>query len=301
MLFNCRHLPILLLLFCAIIFTACDETFEPLAENDRYFFSMYGYLDASADTQWVRILPLRKGLEMLPDINGTEVTLHHVETGASSLMKDSLFTFAGRSVWNYWSDMNLNPDQKYRIIAKNPDGNISSSEIQLPEDFTTPIITTILPTNLNSIQPFSLRIEGINNLADIRTIWVVEENHSLKTHSFNFPHRNKATLIENEIYSVNIDPMNDMERIARYFHPDFNEALALFKVIKRQVFVASAGPDWLKFSDLDDMLISLPDGISNIMNGTGYMVGVVSKTIPFKNCFYENGDFAVCETEQPAW
>jgi hypothetical protein len=36
---------------------------------------------------------------------------------------------------------------------------------------------------------------------------------------------------------------------------------------------------------LDDVLYALPEGISNVENGLGYMFGMVSKTIPYESCF----------------
>ncbi|TVQ04901.1 MAG: hypothetical protein EA359_04900 [Balneolaceae bacterium] len=42
-------------LFTFTLFIACDEPFQPLLENNSAPFSIYGYLDATADTQWVRV------------------------------------------------------------------------------------------------------------------------------------------------------------------------------------------------------------------------------------------------------
>lgn len=47
------------LLPCLLFLTGCDQTFQPLQENNAAAFSMFGYLDASADRQTVRITPLQ--------------------------------------------------------------------------------------------------------------------------------------------------------------------------------------------------------------------------------------------------
>jgi hypothetical protein len=61
---------------------------------------------------------------------------------------------------------------------------------------------------------------------------------------------------------------------------------ATIVVISRDIFVASGGPEWNEeIIILDDVLYALPEGISNVENGLGYMFGMVSKTIPYESCF----------------
>ncbi len=58
--FFTRILPIrtaycFLIIICFLFsLTGCEESFQPLQNNnDSGVFSMFGYLDATADTQWV--------------------------------------------------------------------------------------------------------------------------------------------------------------------------------------------------------------------------------------------------------
>ncbi len=39
---------------------ACDDTFQPIAARGETLLPVFGYLDASADTQWIRVMPLRR-------------------------------------------------------------------------------------------------------------------------------------------------------------------------------------------------------------------------------------------------
>ncbi|MCW9705406.1 hypothetical protein [Fodinibius salsisoli] len=109
-------------LFAAIAFSVvigCSNTFEPLQENDQYHFSIYGYLDASADTQWVRVMPVRDSLYFSPRPLDAEVTLENVATGQSVVMNDSLFSpLQGVYVYNFWTKMKLEPEQTYRLTAR---------------------------------------------------------------------------------------------------------------------------------------------------------------------------------------
>lgn len=84
-------LNICLFLSCSLSVVSCNQTFEPFKENDMYFFTIFGYLDASADTQWVRIVLPRVQLDALAEVPEMQVTLENIETGQSVMMKDSLF------------------------------------------------------------------------------------------------------------------------------------------------------------------------------------------------------------------
>jgi len=182
-----KRTPYFLLICITWILSGCNETFEPWQENDQYHFSMFGYLDASADTQWVRILPVREELFLEPRPLDFIVTMEHAESGESIVMQDSLFSYFQGYAWNFRSEMDIRPGQTYRITASHPDGRSSHTTVQLPEDFPTPILHTI------------------------------------------------------------------------------------------------------------------PGGISNIENGTGYVAGIVSKTIPYESCFDENFQFIACDLLPPPW
>ena len=62
---------------------ACDNTVQPFAEDADALFTLSGFLSTAADTQFVRVIPLRQSLsaddEALP--LGAEVTLTELQTG----------------------------------------------------------------------------------------------------------------------------------------------------------------------------------------------------------------------------
>ena len=280
--------------------TSCDESFDPLKENDRFFFSMYGYLDTSADTNWIRIIPLRENIEQLPDVDFI-VTLEHLESGSISTLNDSLFTYAGgRTALNFWTTMELLPNQSYRLVAERDDGMQSSVIVEMPDDFPAPIVIEDLESEFGLD---TVLVDGVENLADVRTIWKLDELFSQRTPVFNFPHLQDTTGFLNGKRVVEMDIFDDIESISRSYAPDVEDALELFNITHKQVWVASAGPDWLFFPDIDDNVIALPDGISNVENGTGYVIGIVSKTVPLKSCFAdeEEEEVIACPEEDPVW
>jgi hypothetical protein len=70
--------------------------------------------------------------------------------------------------------------------------------------------------------------------------------------------------------------------------------------LQHQLFVASGGPEWNEeLNDLKDIEYALPEVISNVENGTGYIFGIVSKSVPFKSCFDDQGEFVACPEEKP--
>src|SRR5690625_7493443 len=83
---------------------------------------MFGYLDASADTQWVRIMPVREELFLEPRPLDVIVTMEHAESGESIVMQDSLFSYFQGYAWNFRSEMAIRPGQPYRITASHTDG-----------------------------------------------------------------------------------------------------------------------------------------------------------------------------------
>jgi hypothetical protein len=82
---------------------------EPFAENAVGPFAIFGYLDLRADTQWVRLMPIRRNLIPTPDPIDAIVTLEHLGTGRVVMLRDSLFAFTdGKSggvgyAHNFWT------------------------------------------------------------------------------------------------------------------------------------------------------------------------------------------------------
>lgn len=130
--------------FSTLLFAGCEQPFEPLQENNRYFFSIYGFLDASADTQWVRVMPVTETLYPHPDslkAAGITIELENIGTEEIITLKDSLFYF-GNNLYalNFWTTANIQPDNTYTLTATNADGNSSRASVTIPDEFQTPSV-----------------------------------------------------------------------------------------------------------------------------------------------------------------
>lgn len=302
---NLLRIPLFTLafsLFTLLFFVSCNENFEPFQENDRFFFTIYGYLDASADTQWVRVAPVRGEFDMPPEKPDMNVTLEHLENGTMVVMKDSLVQFRqGFNALNVWSEMEIEPDQTYRLRAEKPDGDASEVIVTLPQDFPTP---RLFIEQIPEQDPkFFLWIDGVERLADIQSRWYIRlhtpfwEEKRLVVFSL----KAAAVMESPGSYTLQMFPDEEMAEIIRQSfalsHPDSE-----VDVLHRQLFVAAGGPEWdEEIALVDDLVYSLPDGFSNVENGLGYMVGIVSKLIPFESCHDENRALIGCPPEKPFW
>ncbi|MEX2601182.1 MAG: hypothetical protein WD355_06005 [Balneolaceae bacterium] len=271
--------------------------------NDQYHFSIYGYLDASADTQWVRVMPVRADLILEPAPIDAIVTLEHVETGESTVMNDSLVAYAhGVYAWNFWTTMDLEPGEAYRLTAEDSDGNSSLAVVSLPPDFPTPTVNIERWRNLPTEAPLRTTViidKSVETLADIQTVFQSLDGSEIYT--FQYLDDNYRTS-SGDIHIV-IESLEEYEELLNYttFPVSARNYLSTPE-IRQQIFIAVGGSDYLDFSTIDEKIISLPEGVSNIENGIGYLAGIVSKTIPYQMCRVENTtQIITCDTESPPW
>lgn len=259
------------LLGTLLLLSGCDSSFEPHQENDHFYFSMFGYLDASADTQWVRVMPVRDSLLYQPDKIDATVTLEELETGNTVTFYDSLFRLANnRYVHNFWTTDSLEPSQTYRLKAERSDGAASHATITLPADFPTPIAYIWEPDDLT---PDRVEIKGVEKLVDAQIIHQSQSQYS--TRSF----IKDTVVVSDGSYQVLIQPWINYESIG---------TIDMISKENLTIFVAAATNAFPDFAIFDEITIAFPGGVSNVENGIGYVGGIVSKTIPYRSCFNEN-------------
>lgn len=279
---------------------ACDPAFEGLERNDRYHFSIYGYLDSSADTQWVRVMPVREHFFSDTVPVDAVVTLRDLDSGHEEVMRDSLFRHGERQfTWNFWTTMPLSPGGEYRLTAERSDGEISRAVVRLPADFPAPSLYVPPPGPPSPMTPLPQVFAEVNDeLAEALVLYCVrgisEEGEGFRRlipvpilrHAVRLPGgsttRYRITIRDADTYIE-----NQLGDAARY-HAN-----------PRQVVAAEGGPGWIDFNHLEEGVEAVPDGISNVENGTGFLGGIVSKTVPFQSCS-EGGQLVPCPTEPRA-
>lgn len=294
-----------------LVATGCNETFEPWEENDQYHFSIFGYLDASADTQWVRVMPVREEFFLDPDQSlDAKVTLEHVESGESVIMNDSLFAYAHDVyAWNFWTTMDVQPEQTYRLTVKHPNNpgyRSSSVETTLPPDFPPPLVQIDFDALGNPVNT-TVFVKGVDRLADVQTVFHPTFPVSGKEYLVRLSHLQDSLHTSSGEFRILIDPLEDFQHLDTYYR--LNPSVTFSQYLNpssaygpQQIFIASAGPDYHFFPSIDQKIVALPEGVSNIENGVGYLSGIVSKTVPYQTCMEEGTIILIpCEPEAPPW
>ena len=262
-------LPAALVLLLSTLLTSCSSTdFDPFDETDR-LFSIFGFLDANADTQWVRITPLRQRQEGLTDLDAT-VTLEDVSTGEVVVLRDSLFRFARGPVHNFWTVGRLRPEATYRLTARQSDGAASTVDVLIPEHPGS----ILLDTGANPISTYwtqAIRVEGGGGtFADFRMIYTVQTPNGA-------PQRVEV------VYLPRVRKLGDRWVVSARLYDDLSDQLrACPTVLRAEVVIATAEPGWPDLWDVDIETIAIPGRYSNVRNGVGYVGGVASARIEWR-------------------
>ncbi len=285
----------LLFISATLILTACDQTFEPLQENNRYNFNISGYLDASADTQWVRVGTVRESIDEPPNPEGIQVTLEDLQTGESVVMHDSVFT--SRNVLNYWSTMDIENEKTYRITVEGADGKESQVSVTTPEKLPFPYVVTEGPP----AGAYIIIDEAVENIADVQSVWFVILNPGTENRKriYRFPIR--STLRHTTAYHGGYATYSNWEEQEKQIEQSVGAAK--IEIASRQFFVATGGPEWdNNFTTVDDLTYFLDGTASNVESGLGYAVGISSAWFPQSDCMAPDGSKHVpCEQIDPIW
>jgi hypothetical protein len=255
-----------------LILSACESSFDPLAENDQLIFTMNGFLDVHADTQWVRAMPIGESLNPTdPDPNGSVLNLSNLSTGEIYMLKDSLFKFGGDTyVWNYWLSEDIRGDELYEIVAEAPDGGQSQVVVATPSPLPEPNVT--YSKNFESI--------GVSGIA-LDSIIVAETRYLAQALT------SAGCAPEREIVISHLDEMILTDESKYTIHSDNREKVAKklgvaafnFRVNRREFVLVTAGPDWPKDVGLSDIERSLPEVRSNVEGGTGLVAGIARRKV----------------------
>lgn len=164
----------------------CDETFVPI-QREAVFYSIYGYLDASADTQWIRVMPVRDVATTDPGPLDASVYLEEVESGRRIEMFDSIFHFPaanpavgseGIQVHNFWTAERILPGATYRFSASVDGGPTAEATIPIPEEFDITVQTDDRFSRPQTRRgtPRRLFVEGSPRIAFVGMVgWVHDE------------------------------------------------------------------------------------------------------------------------------
>ncbi|MDX1548293.1 MAG: hypothetical protein R3247_14940 [Rhodothermales bacterium] len=126
-------LPVLLA--AALMLVACEESVDPILGTDQAF-TLYGFLDAGADTQAVRVFLIEDLLAPeRPDPLDAEVRSINVASGQATAWRDSTVRFASGAFGHvYFAPLQVAFEQTYRVIARRSDGAESAATVTVPPE-----------------------------------------------------------------------------------------------------------------------------------------------------------------------
>lgn len=266
-----RLITVLLTAALFYLLASCDTSIEPFQDSDLHF-SIWGYLDAGADSQFVRVSPLRRSIALGAQDIDAAVILEDMGSGAKTILRDSVFVLGQKTVHNYWSDVLLEHEKTYRLSVTSSDGDVSDAVVTLPKAFPDPNVrfgggTGIPPEDAN----LTLRISGVERIAAIKIVYQLGmPNEGSPTEFYEASYLDRVAVWP-DVLALVIIPYDE------FFRNRFSESCPF--VSDAWVVVASAGPDWPEFLDIDDETLARPDAVTNINGGVGFLGGVSSKVI----------------------
>jgi len=272
----------LLLISCiSLLYIGCEPSFDPIHENDRHY-SVFGYLNASADTQFVRIEKLRDSLATgtLTKLDAT-VTLTNTSTGQTVTMQDSLFEYPQGRAHNYYTTMEIVPNGSYKLVVKGPAGT-SSVDVEIPDVFPEPQLLD--PPDED---PFVV-VRGIERLVGAKIIYNSCVNCICGSpatdpppcpakpyiREMDFYSLADTTSFDNGIIRVPIDSLEDRQEIEMEYPPNRE-----FTITNYRMMIAAGTDQWPDFIALDQEAAGLPDVATNVEGGTGFLGGIISDTL----------------------
>ena len=249
-----------------VVLACCDDTgFDPFQESG-FNYSIAGFLDGGLDTQFVRITPVRDSIALAPGPFDGTVTLEHLASGQKTVWKDSVFRYqaAGEPTpnlaHNFWSAEPLEPLAAYRLSVTRSDGAMSWATVTLPDTFPDPFI-----------DGRTIKMRGIERLADVVVTYRIQELIGGKIVTKTVSYLPSVFPIEDEWW-VLVDRAADEEEVSLRFFGAPTQILTI------KVTIAAAGPDWPDLVAIDDQTLALPNIVSNIEEGVGFLGGIISKT-----------------------
>ena len=258
-------------LLAAVLAAGCDRPFQPIQKNEGAAFSMFGYLDLYADTQWVRVMPVRQNLLLAREPIDAVVTLQHVASGRTVTLKDSLFTFVDERLGgaayahNFWTTERLQPRASYRLTATRSDGTATTALVTMPEEITINFRNDV-QTPRSELGHFYVPAERI---VFVDVLYLMLNSCGAAS----------AVYTPHTVHQRNMLGSNFLVR------GDSIGPECLYDIRRQEIRVTIAPTGWPYDRTVTDLEVGLPGRIpSNVENGLGFVGGVATRTIPFHRC-----------------
>jgi len=275
----------------AIFSAGCDDAFDPVVQSDMEF-SVFGHLDASADTQWIRVMPLRSVIFTTPEPPGISVTLEELGTGRLLDVRDSLTVHglgggvgsAGVFVHNFWTADRIVPGETYRFTAIGPNGESATATLPIPADYSVTVAirqgTPVFGARLFD----EVRIGGVDHLAFVRVYAAIRLPIAPPPAP---PECDGFVHVQERRYEI-VEPSTDPHTVSVTRAAGFPYGCTPQIVEKQDLWIVGSGSPWPRHHITDPIVpgaaLGVTDLPSNVTNSVGFLGGVHTKVIPYESC-----------------
>ena len=289
----------LLACLLALLLLGCDEDFYPFVGEERPF-TLWGYMDAGADTQKVRVFSIeaRPGLDRAGPIDAV-VTSTDLDTDEQRRWHDSEVVFEDGSVGHvFWSAFRAEHGHRYRLEVARSDGAVSRVEVTVPGPVEVEIDTetarTAIPVQILGTPPRLVKVEVEYNTWTVPAAnpWPPGTPSGL---SYNFPVAFSYTDRLDSIaggWETEINMVTDFPGIQDAFERNcLANLLITIRRIEFRLLVATE--DWdPPGGTFDPEVLAEPGTFSNVENGFGFFGGgfsVIERWVPPPNALRAAG------------
>ena len=246
---------------------ACEAPLDPIAPSDRVF-SMSGYLDATADTQWVRVEPFGAVADPVPGAIDAAVTLVTPD-GARVPMAAVVRAFATGPAHLFWTTEPIAAGTTYRVEAERSDGALARAVVRIPDEQA--VTLTLVDGLINC--PTLVIVEGAERLADVRA-----------RYELTGPDRQGEVYEFSKLLSLTRDAGGAFTAQVFFGEDAAEMEINLFpgiEPIAPEIVVAVATDDWPEVEGLtlEEALASAE--LDRVEGGVGFVGGVVTTTADF--------------------
>lgn len=259
-----------------LLFGSCEETVDPFVGEARPF-TIWGYLESTADTQKVRVFTIeeRIGVDRSGPIDAT-VSSVDLDTGERRVWRDSLVTFGEDHHGHvFWSAFRPVPGHRYRLEVARSDGATSHAEVTVP-----PLVEVEVPEEIRTFA-FPVMIRG--TAPNLVRLGVTYESVAVYPQNpwpigtprpepivfpVTVPYEQKARRTEGG-WTLDVNMREDFAVVADEF---LRQCLPQEVALRRMEFhFLAADESWRPpGGDFDPDVISEPGTFNNVENGWGY-------------------------------
>ena len=156
-----------LLAFCGLLYAGCDQSIDPIVGEERPY-TLWGFLDANADTQRVRVFSVeeRLGVDRSGPIDAV-VSSVNLTTGETRQWTGRQIMFSDSSVGHVFeAAFRARHEEQYRLEVKRSDGVMSTATVTIPPSVTVELVDernrSVVPAFIHGKPP---------NLVDVSVIY----------------------------------------------------------------------------------------------------------------------------------